>query len=183
MGSDARAVGAPTTARRVLEVLETLRAAGVSASLDGGWGVDALLGRETRAHEDLDLVVSITDVGAIEGALAPLGFEVAEDQLPVRFVMRRADGEQLDFHTVRFDAEGGGVQPQPGGGSFRYPPEGFVTGVVAGERVPCVSAPVQILCHIGYEPGPKDVHDVLRLCERFGLEVPVPYRRGRQRPA
>lgn len=93
----------------------------------------------------------------------------------MRFVLRRG-GEQLDFHTVRFDAEGGGVQPQPGGGSFRYPPEGFVAGVVGGAPVRCVSAPVQLLCHLGYEPTAKDAADVLRLCRAFGLAVPAPYR-------
>ncbi|MGZ4382041.1 MAG: nucleotidyltransferase domain-containing protein, partial [Gaiellaceae bacterium] len=39
----------------VLEVLAALGEAGVRASLEGGWGVDALVGRQTREHEDLDL--------------------------------------------------------------------------------------------------------------------------------
>jgi predicted O-methyltransferase YrrM len=121
------------TPGRVLELVRRLRSAGITATLDGGWGVDALLGRETRAHEDLDLVVALGDFARIRDALAPLGFALHEDHLPVRFVLRNAD-EQLDFHTVAFDAEGGGVQPQPGGGSFRYPPEGFVVGRVLGKR-------------------------------------------------
>jgi lincosamide nucleotidyltransferase A/C/D/E len=164
------------TAQRVLELLAALRSTGVQATLDGGWGVDALLERETRVHEDLDLVVALSDVPRIVEALRPLGFTRHEDHLPVRFVLR-SEEEQLDFHTVTFDPEGGGVQPQPGGGSFRYPPEGFVTGRVGGAPVPCISAAVQVLCHLGYEPTPKDVHDVLRLCRAFGLPVPEPYRR------
>jgi lincosamide nucleotidyltransferase A/C/D/E len=162
------------TAERVLEILGLLRARGVTATLDGGWGVDALLGRETRRHEDLDLVVALRDVPRIQAALGSAGFALHEDQLPVRFVLR-GTGEQLDFHTVRFDSEGGGVQPQPGGGSFRYPPEGFVLGSVRGESVPCVSAAVQVLCHLGYEPTPKDAHDVLELCRVFRLAVPATY--------
>jgi lincosamide nucleotidyltransferase A/C/D/E len=164
------------TAERVLELLGLLRSAGVRATLDGGWGVDALLGRETRPHEDLDLVVALADAPRIQDALAPLGFALHEDQLPVRFVLRRED-EQIDLHTVTFDPEGGGVQPQPSGGAFRYPPEGFVTGRVRGESVPCVSPAVQILCHLGYEPTAKDAHDVLRLCHAFGLPVPEAYTR------
>jgi lincosamide nucleotidyltransferase A/C/D/E len=162
------------TAERVLELLAVLRSAGVRATLDGGWGVDALLGRQTRPHEDLDLVVALADVPPIREALASLGFLPHEDQLPVRFVLRR-DGEQIDFHTVTFDAEGGGVQPQPSGGSFRYPPEGFVTGRVGGEAVPCISAAVQVLCHLGYEPTSKDAHDVLTLCRAFDLQIPKAY--------
>ena len=162
------------TAERVLELLAVLRSSGVKATLDGGWGVDALLESETRHHEDLDLVVALGDVPRIQETLRPLGFALHDDHLPVRFVLRR-DGEQLDFHTVSFDSEGGGVQPQPGGGTFRYPPEGFVMGRVRGESVPCISAPVQILCHLGYEPTPKDAHDVLRLCRAFGLPIPKAY--------
>jgi lincosamide nucleotidyltransferase A/C/D/E len=162
------------TAERVLDVLAALRSAGVRATLDGGWGIDALLGRETRPHDDLDLVVDVSDVDRIRGALAPLGFGLHADELPVRFVLRR-NGEQIDFHTVTFDSEGGGVQPQPNGGTFRYPPEGFVTGRVRGEAVPCVSAAVQILCHLGYEPTSKDAHDVLNLCRAFDLPIPKAY--------
>lgn len=164
------------TGDRVLELLAALQSGGVNATLDGGWGVDALLGRETRTHEDLDLVVALSDVARIHEALRPRGFRLHEDHLPVRFVLRR-NGEQIDFHTVTFDAEGGGVQPQPGGGSFRYPPEGFVTGRIAGESVPCISAPVQVLCHLGYEPAHKDAHDVLQLCRAFDLRVPEAYAR------
>lgn len=160
----------------MLEILAALRANGVSASVDGGWGIDALVANETRLHEDLDLVVALADVPAIESALAPLGLATAEDHLPVRFVMRDATGAQVDLHTVTFDEEGGGVQPQPGGGSFRYPPEGFVSGRIAGEEVSCISAPVQILCHLGYEPTAKDARDVLLLCRHFELPVPPAYR-------
>jgi lincosamide nucleotidyltransferase A/C/D/E len=114
-------------------------------------------------------------VAAIKSALHPFGFSIAEDHLPVRFVMRDTNGSQLDFHTVTFDEQGGGVQPQPGGGSFRYPPEGFVRGHIAGREVRCISAQVQVLCHLGYEPSPNDAHDVLLLCRRFNLTVPFSY--------
>jgi lincosamide nucleotidyltransferase A/C/D/E len=162
-------------AERALEILDTLRSHGVPASVDGGWGVDALVGRQTRPHGDLDLVVALGDVDAIRSALHPFGFSIAEDHRPVRFVMRDDTGSQLDFHTVSFDEQGGGVQPQPGGGTFRYPPEGFVRGQIDGRDVPCISAEVQVLCHLGYEPTSKDAHDVLLLCQHFGLAVPSAY--------
>jgi lincosamide nucleotidyltransferase A/C/D/E len=34
-----------------------LQAMGIPIWLDGGWGVDALLGEQTRPHDDLDIVV------------------------------------------------------------------------------------------------------------------------------
>jgi len=165
------------TADRTIEILDALRSHDVRAVVDGGWGVDALVERQTRTHEDLDLVVALGDLDAIQSALHSFGYSIVEDHLPVRFVMRDANGSQLDFHTVTFDEHGGGIQPQPGGGSFRYPPEGFVRGRIAGRQVACVSAPVQILCHLGYEPTSKDAHDVLLLCRLFDLAVPSSYQR------
>ncbi len=165
----------PMTDERVLDLLAALESAGVLATVDGGWGVDALLERQTRPHEDLDLVVALGDVERICSALNTFGFSLSEDHLPVRFVLRNSTAEQLDFHTVTFDEQGGGVQPQPGGGSFRYPPEGFVRGVIGGKGVACISAQVQVLCHLGYAPTAKDAHDVLALCREFGLAVPAAY--------
>jgi lincosamide nucleotidyltransferase A/C/D/E len=49
--------------------------------------------------------------------------------------------------------------------------------MIAGRLVRCISAAVQILCHLGYEPKEKDVHDVLALHRAFGSELPGAYRR------
>ena len=46
----------------VLEILRRLDDAGIEWWIHGGWGDDALLGRETRAHDDLDLAVKRADV-------------------------------------------------------------------------------------------------------------------------
>ena len=45
----------------VCEILEMLSEASVKVFLDGGWGVDALIGRETRTHNDIDLFVEKKD--------------------------------------------------------------------------------------------------------------------------
>jgi hypothetical protein len=58
----------------VLAVLAELEAAGVAAWIDGGWGIDALLGRQTRPHDDLDLVVAADAVPACRMVLAAGGF-------------------------------------------------------------------------------------------------------------
>src|ERR1700680_5085395 len=43
--------------------------------IGGGWGVDALVGRQTRKHVDLDLVISDDegDIDVVVGALTDLG--------------------------------------------------------------------------------------------------------------
>ena len=164
------------TGEHALKIIAALEAYGVAASVDGGWGVDALIGHQTRPHDDLDLVVALQDVDAIKSALGIFGYTAAEDHLPVRFVMRDKSGSQLDFHTVTFDEQGAGIQQLPDGGSFRYPPEGFICGQIAGQPIPCISADVQVLCHLGYAPTSKDVKDVLLLCRHFDLSLPCVYR-------
>jgi len=163
-------------AETVVELLDLLQSSGVDSWVDGGWGVDALLGYQSRPHEDLDLVVALNRVGPIREVLATHGFTLAEDQLPVRFVLSYPYLRHIDLHTVTFDREGGGLQPQPSGKTFRYPPEGFVMGHIAGRPVRCISAAVQVLCHLGYEPKEKDLHDVRLLHQAFGVEPPAAYR-------
>lgn len=125
------------TGHEMLRVLGALRPANIQVWLDGGWAVDAALGEQTRRHADLDLVGLLTDFDSAVAALAPLGYAPAQDERPVRYVLRAAAGCVIDVHTVTSDAEGGGLQPQPDGSTFRYPPEGF--GGPA--RSPAVASP------------------------------------------
>jgi lincosamide nucleotidyltransferase A/C/D/E len=55
----------PIATARVIETLTALEAAGVRTVLIGGWGIDALVGRQLRPHRDLDL---IADCGQLEKA-------------------------------------------------------------------------------------------------------------------
>ena len=163
-------------ARDVLAVVDALDVAGVERWLDGGWGVDALLGAESRPHDDLDLVIALDRADAARAALAPLGYALVEDERPTRFVLHAAGDRRVDVHTVMFDAEGGGVQRLPDGRSWRYPSAGFWgTGWVGGRLVRCLTAEVQILAHAGYEPDDADRHDMRLLRDRFGLPLPAPF--------
>ena len=47
------------TADDVVDLVDSLERAGVDVWLDGGWAVDAALARQTRAHDDLDVVVEL----------------------------------------------------------------------------------------------------------------------------
>ncbi len=163
-------------AEDVLEVVACLDAASVAVWLDGGWGVDALLGEETRPHDDLDVVMAMGQFGAAQDALRALGFVLTVDELPTRCVLRDAGDRRIDVHPVTFDREGGGLQQQPDGIPFRYPPEGLVgTGTIAGQPVRCLTPELQVRCHLAYEPDDDDRHDVRLLCERFGHALPKAY--------
>jgi lincosamide nucleotidyltransferase A/C/D/E len=165
------------SSHRVVVLLDVVAAAGVRAWLDGGWGVDALLGDQHREHDDLDLVVPLEQVGEVRAALRPWGFSVAEDRLPTRLVLRTADGEQVDLHPVTFDSNGRGSQSQaaPDGTDCVYPAEQFTHGVVGGRTVACVGPLTQLAHHSGYRPTPRDVDDMRRLTSQFGLATPAGY--------
>lgn len=161
---------------QVIEVLARLDAAGVTVWLDGGWGVDALVGEQTRPHDDLDLAISRRECTLAQEALAGLGFAHAPDVepgLPARLVLRAADGRQVEFHPLVFDVDGNGWQELPDGGWGLYPADGLRgRGEIAGHAVRCTTAELQLRHHLGHPLTDRDRHDLLLLARRFGLPLP-----------
>jgi lincosamide nucleotidyltransferase A/C/D/E len=154
----------------VLEVLDLLR--DVDVWVGGGWGVDALVGRQTRPHGDLDLMHRQEQEPAVVEALRAAGFEETVSWRPVRFVVRDPRGREIDLHPLRFAADGGATQASlTPGEPFRYPADCFVTGTIGGRAVPCLSAAQQVYFHQGYEPRERDLHDMAQLRTTFGVET------------
>src|SRR5215213_9902823 len=161
MQFDERMTAEMMDAPSVLSVVATLEGAGVRVWLDGGWGVDALVGEQTRDHDDLDCVIALSDASVARDAIEVLGFTLSLDELPTRFVMRDRFDRRVDFHTVTFDAAGGATQQLQDGTPAPYPAEGFSgSGRLAGVQVACLTATVQSLHHLGYDPDEKDHHDM-----------------------
>jgi lincosamide nucleotidyltransferase A/C/D/E len=161
----------------VLSVLDALQARGLRVWLDGGWGVDALLGEMTRQHEDVDLVVELEAVPDVLDSLETLGFALSEDLRPVRVVVRSPPGRQVDLHPVTFGEDGTGWQhgASPDGSDCPYPPWGFGQGHILGREVPCLSPQLQLDHHRGYQPRDRDRRDMAQLARRFALLLPEPY--------
>ncbi|MBD0330109.1 MAG: amino acid transporter [Thermoleophilia bacterium] len=159
---------------RAPAILERLAAAGVRAWLDGGWGVDALLGRETRTHDDLDLLVPLEDVGTLEAALAAIGYAVVHGGPPASFELVDAAGHQVDVHPVRFGAGGEARYRMESGEDWVFPPGALSgRGEIRKRAVPCLTPECQLVCHAtGYELDAAHRADVALLSERFGLAVP-----------
>jgi lincosamide nucleotidyltransferase A/C/D/E len=185
--SQTRPVGRPPKAPRVgalrdpghemeaevaVSLIDALEAAGVQVWVDGGWGVDALLARQTRAHDDLDLVVSLADVPKLKDVFAKLGFVALGGGAPMSFELLDSDGRQVDVHPVTFDDQGGGVYLARSGEKWVYPAAGFKgTGSILGRKVQCLTPEVQVLCHTGYELDADDRADMHALHEKFGVEL------------
>ncbi len=140
------------------------------AVVDGGWGVDALVGRQTRAHDDLDLIVASTTADAAVAALGPLG-------------LRRGDGRASDpgcglargRHVMSTSISSSGrstgtTQQLPGDGRFTYFLDG-TTGMIDGRSVRCLSPQMQLLTHAGYEPDDDDRADVALVADAVGSRV------------
>jgi lincosamide nucleotidyltransferase A/C/D/E len=112
-------------AERVLDLLSHLESREISVWLDGGWAVDALLGEQTRLHDDLDLVSRVEDSARIESALGDRGYVLAGGGLPHSFELVDAEGHQVDAHPVLFRGDGDGVYPMVDGGESVFPAAGF----------------------------------------------------------
>lgn len=160
----------------VLDILGRLESAEIPFWVDGGWGVDALLGTESRDHSDLDLVVWRNDLGRVEMELAHLGYVHATEVqpgLPTRLVLRSNGGKQVDLHPVVIDEAGNGWQELDGNAWGLYPADGMRgSGTIAGRPVPCLTPDLQLQHHLGYPWREVDRGDMRRLARRFDLRLP-----------
>ncbi len=150
----------------VLGVLADLTEAGCSVWVAGGWGVDALVGRQTRLHRDLDLALDADNETVALRALERRGYRLETDWRPVRVELVAEGRGWVDVHPVVFDATGHGRQADLDGGRFDYPPDAFDQGALGAVRVPCLSLDQQLRLHTGYQPRPIDLFD-LALLERL----------------
>jgi len=142
------------TARAVVDALE---AAGVPYRLIGGWGVDALLGRQTRPHVDLDVVVDDAlpdltvrvDVALAAIGLRPVGKETSIPPLPTVWVYAGDGGATIDVLPADLSAP-----------PFDVP---AALGQLAERPVACVTADVQRRLRSGYRHRRADLDDLAAL--------------------
>ena len=170
----------------VIEVLDALEAAGVTVWVDGGWGIDALLGGQTRPHDDLDLIIPVEDIAAVLRATQQFGFRILTDERPQGFVLRDASDRRLDFHPVCVRSDGSAIQAirdqGDDDGEWVFSAPGLQgRGIIGGRLVRCLTAHEQSVRAsdqpgaAGYEPDETDRRDMRLLRDRFGLTLPNPY--------
>jgi lincosamide nucleotidyltransferase A/C/D/E len=155
---------------RVLALMDALAAAGVSSWVAGGWGVDALIGHQTRRHYDLDLVVSDTrgNIERMERVLSRAGFRPGVREfnpglaMPLRHAWQDDNGYTVEVMPVTFG------KPPFSGESL------FTGGALSGHTVPCLSVRLQAVLHKGYEARAVDLADMEALRTRGNQAEWVP---------
>jgi lincosamide nucleotidyltransferase A/C/D/E len=157
----------------LLEIVGRLEQAGVRMWLEGGWGVDALLGEQTREHDDLDLAVAHEDLEKCFDALAEFERDADRSEPPASYVLSDRADRRVDLHPLVLDARGNGWQPAGEDRWWLYTANGLrASGVVAGRELRCLSAELQLRHHLGYELDADDRRDLALLADRFGIPLP-----------
>jgi lincosamide nucleotidyltransferase A/C/D/E len=168
------------TADAAQDLIRRLESAGAPIWIDGGWAADALLGRQTRTHSDLDIAIEGKHVKAARRLLESLGFRDVErdDTREWNFVVGHPDGREVDFHVIELDAAGNGMYG-PIENNDSYPAATLSgKGQIGGLPVNCLSPEglIQFRCAYPHPPRERDFHDVHEVCSHFGIVVPEKFR-------
>lgn len=150
---------------------------GIDIWLEGGWGVDALLGVQTRPHNDLDIFIQEKDVLKLRELLEADGYKEIKLEIarPHNFVLGDATGREIDVHVIVFENEGN-IRYGPVENGEIYPATILGgKGIVNGKTVKCISPEWIVKFHTGYTLRESDFKDVSALCKKFSIDLPREY--------
>ncbi len=153
-----------------VEIILLFRSKGIQIYLDGGWGVDALVGFESRCHNDIDIFIEKQDKECSIKLLKDTGYSetVMEYTTPEHTVWRDENARIIDFHIFSRNSEGDFVFE-----SETFPKEVFTgIGRIGHLEVDCITPEWQVRFHSGYKLDDNDIKDVLLLCDKFNLALP-----------
>ena len=160
------------TSENVLNFYYWLNENGITAWIDGGWCVDALIGRQTREHADLDVAVHRKDNIKLRQLLENNGYEEEkrDDSSEFMYFMTNEAGKGVDVHAFEYDENGKNIY------GVEYPFGSLTgTGIINGQEVNCTNPKFMFQFKTWYEPKEKDLHDLRVLSEKFGFELPEEY--------
>ena len=151
---------------------------GIEIWINGGWGVDALLGEQTRPHGDLDIFMEEKYVPKLRELLGKEGYQEIKLEIarPHNFVLGDNDGREIDVHVITFDDKGQIIYGPIENGEI-YPPDLFSgVGIINGIKIKCISLEWVMKWHTGYTPRENDIKDVSALCQKFDIDYPEGYK-------
>ena len=158
----------------VVQLLQLFDQQGIEVVVDGGWGVDALLGEQTRVHGDVDIALEHKDVPKLRACLKHVGTGMFPVMILGTVTLSWATSmvTRLISTPTRLILDGTLVF------GVEYPLDSLTgTGSIQGYPVKCISVEWMVKFHSGYELDENDYHDVSALCERFGIALPAEYER------
>jgi lincosamide nucleotidyltransferase A/C/D/E len=175
------------SAKDVIRIHQRLLDEGIQIWVVGGWGIDALLGEQTRPHKDLDVIMLLDDVVRMRELLERDSYRLkmlweenrwAADaqgiETATAYVLHDSEGREFDMHAMRLDDQGNGI-PEWEAEGFMFTKEDLAgEGTIDGVAVKCISPESQVVCHTGYEiPDEqlrdKQMRDLKLLHEKFGV--------------
>ena len=171
----------------LIRIYTLLEQHSIPAWLNGGWGIDALLGEITRPHKDLDIFVLLDDVVRLNELLAERGYQLKKlwsenlstvdssgNPIETGYVLSDQTGLELDIHAIHFDSLGNAIPAYSVEAGFVFTPADLAgKGMVTGYPVRCQSAESQMTCHLGYQLPAYQWGDLDRLHDKFGVEIPA----------
>ena len=163
----------PMTIDKVHWFLDLFDELDIKVWIDGGWGVDALLGECTRNHQDLDIIISWADSAVLTKALFDRGFVdiYTDDRKDRNFVMGHRLHGKIDFHVIERTEDGGAIY---GPGEIDWiitESELNAVGTIGGREVRCLSVDYQVRSHSGYILQDTDFADLRALKEKYGVAL------------
>jgi len=173
------------SAQDAIAITQRLVDNGIQVWLTGGWGIDALLGEQTRPHKDLDVILLLDDVVRMREILARDEYDLKElwsenlwtvdargADTATAFVLHDPHGRELDAHAMRLDDHGNGIPAWQNDEGLFLSSQGLAgEGAIAGVAVCCLSPEMQLVCHTGYVLPDYRARDLRLLRDRFG-ELP-----------
>lgn len=144
----------------LIYVLNLMDSLNIRYWLDGGWGVDVLVGEQTREHRDIDIDFDSGHTDELIKLLTARGYLIATDWLPVRIELYHPDRSYLDLHPFLLSDDGWAKQSNLEGGWYEFEPDFFGSAEFLGRKIPCISPKGQKIFHTGYELREVDKHDI-----------------------
>ena len=154
------------TSNDVLTLYNELENLGITIWVDGGWGVDALIGNQTRDHDDLDIAIKRNDNEKLKEYFESNSYidEDRPDSSDWNYVKRNGS-KVIDVHVCDFDDVGNNIY------GIKYPIDSLNgTGVINNKNVRCISPEWMFKFKTSYTPKEKDIKDIEALSLKFGFK-------------